>query len=203
MTTGAVVEFGRTESPLVIVARCTALRFSGGSVKHHRGGAYLVFARSRPQRVARRTAHAFMPRMAEAADVAGRCVYGSRAPLLMAGRTSVNVRPFFSHRLRYVRFRAVALQTGRVGVLASRDREPDALLGRFVARRAVGVRPVFSVIEFSAERCQAGELLHSPRLGIRMADRAHLAALRIFEMRNVTARARRVVLRPRETHFCG
>ena len=200
MAAGAVVEFGSTERSLIVVARRTTLRFPGGSVKHHCGSGYLIFASSRPQRMARGTAHAFMPRMAEAADVTGRGVYRPRVPLLMTGRTRIDVRPFLGHGLRDTRFRAMALQTGRVSVLTRRDREPHPLLRRFVTSCAVRLWCVLSVVEFGVERIQAGKLFHRPRLGIGVADGTHLAALRVFEIRHMTARARCVILRSRETH---
>ena len=118
----------------------------------------------------------------------------------MTRRAGIDIGPFLSDRLRYVRLCAMALQAGRVSVLARRDREANPLLGGLVASRTVGVGCVLRVVEFSVEGCKPGKLLHRPGRGIGMADGAHLAALRIFEMGHVAARARGVVLSSGETH---
>ena len=85
--------------------------------------------------------------------------------------------------------------------LTRRDRKALALLSWLVARRAICVRRVLGVVEFSTERRQGRKWLHRTGIGVRVADGAHLAALWILEVGHMAPRAWGVVRLAREAHL--
>ena len=193
MASVAVGKVGGPEGSFVVMAGSATLRFPGCLMEDHHRFGNLVFARAGPKRVALAAAHPFMTSVAEASHVIRGRVNGSRVTRFVACVAGIDVVSVLGHFCGDRGLGTMALQTSRVSVRPGRHGESLTALSRLMACGAVRLRSVLRVIEFCVEGRQARELLHCPARRIGVADRAHPAAFRIFEVLHVAADTRRVV----------
>lgn len=162
-------------------------------MEHHGRLRHLIRTGPRPQRVARIAVHTFVTGMAEASHISRGRVNRTGATRFVASAARIDRASLRGHFSRYRGFAGMALQAARVCVRARWHREPLTALRRLVARCTVRLRGMFGVIKFRAKRPEPVELSHRSGCVISVADRAHLAGLRILEMLHVASRAGRMI----------
>jgi hypothetical protein len=197
MAAFAVGKVVRSERAGAVMTGGAASSVSRGKVHRGQRRRYLAAAgRAGLDRVAARAVHSrlSMSGMTEI-DLKRACGFGC------PNKTAKSVaRTARRHLVR--RGRGVTLETSIMRTSARRDRKRNTLPRRLMTRRAVRAC-VLRVIKPHRETLQMWKALHRAVFGVRMTDRADLAAASLCKLLLVTSDARSVTTLARETDPCG